>query len=244
MVFTITNPAPSISTITPSSGVNTGSVSITNLAGSGFINGTTVTLTKTGQSNITANSVSVSLHLPRSPAPSRSLGAQAGSWNIVVTNPDGQSATKVNGFTITYPAPTITTITSVFSYEHWFSKYSEPCRYRVYQWFDGNPYEDRSAKYNRNRGLCSLIFQDPLYPPAPRCTGRSLEYCGYESRWSVSSEIKCIYDNKSCSDSHFYYSLFCGEYGLGEHSEPGRYRVYQWFNGNPNEDRSAKYYCK
>ena len=52
--FTITNPAPTVISITPSSAVNTSPVNITSLAGTGFINGTTITLTKTGQPNITA----------------------------------------------------------------------------------------------------------------------------------------------------------------------------------------------
>ena len=108
--FTIKNPAPALTSITPSTAMNTGSVSISNLAGTGFMNSSTVTLTKTGQPNITATGVS---------APSSSqilctfplLGALAGVWNIVVTNPDGQSVTKLNAFTIKNPAPTLTSIT-------------------------------------------------------------------------------------------------------------------------------------
>ncbi len=109
-------PAPTVSGITPSSGQNATSISITNLAGTGFtssLGGTTVKLTKTGQADIAATGVTVA-SATQINCTFDLTGKTIGLWNVVVTNPDGQTATLANGFTITYvsiPAPTITGIT-------------------------------------------------------------------------------------------------------------------------------------
>jgi hypothetical protein len=90
-------PAPAITSITPSSGPNSGSTSITNLAGTGFVTGASVSLKRTGQSDIAATGVNVqsatkitcSLDL---------AGKKPGLWDVVVTNPDTQSGTLASGF--------------------------------------------------------------------------------------------------------------------------------------------------
>ncbi|MDP3564695.1 MAG: PEGA domain-containing protein, partial [Methanoregula sp.] len=94
--------APTITSITPSSGYNTSAVSITNLAGTGFATtGTpTVVLMNSGQTNITATSVSV-VSATQITCSFDITGKAVGSWNVVVTNPDGQSGTFSNGFQIT-----------------------------------------------------------------------------------------------------------------------------------------------
>ncbi|MCX5786026.1 MAG: hypothetical protein NTX59_10085, partial [Elusimicrobia bacterium] len=51
--FSVNTP-PTITTITPNSGLNNASLNITNLAGTNFVSGATVKLTKSGQSDITA----------------------------------------------------------------------------------------------------------------------------------------------------------------------------------------------
>jgi uncharacterized repeat protein (TIGR01451 family) len=95
-------PPPTVTSITPDEGENTGSVSITNLAGSNFQDGATVKLTKSGQSNI--NAAGVSMVSDAQIACNFDLtGAAAGLWNVVVTNPDAQSGTLTNGFTVTAP---------------------------------------------------------------------------------------------------------------------------------------------
>ncbi len=95
---------PFVTAITPNTGVNTGSVSITNLSGENFNTSATVNLTRTGQPNITATNVQVvsssqiTCTLPLT-------GKAAGQWNIIVTNPDGQSGILANGFTVTAANP-------------------------------------------------------------------------------------------------------------------------------------------
>lgn len=109
--FTVVYPAPTISNINPDDGLRGATVSIKNLAGTGFLNGATVKLTRSGQSDITATGVDVVSDRKITCSFSIPVGAAWGAWNIVVTNPDGQSNTLTNGFTITLPPPTISGIT-------------------------------------------------------------------------------------------------------------------------------------
>ncbi|MCX6688300.1 MAG: hypothetical protein NTZ39_01155 [Methanoregula sp.] len=75
-------------------------VSITDLMGSNFVTGTTVILAHTGSSNITATNVQVvspshitcTFTLPST--------AAAGPWDVIITNPDGQSVKYNTYFTV------------------------------------------------------------------------------------------------------------------------------------------------
>jgi CSLREA domain-containing protein/uncharacterized repeat protein (TIGR01451 family) len=87
-----------LSAISPKKGGNMGSV-LALAYGNGFVNGATIRLTRAGQSDIVANSVTLSggavlttnLDL---------TGKATGAWDVVVTNPDGSSVTLPGGFTI------------------------------------------------------------------------------------------------------------------------------------------------
>ena len=105
---------PTVTAITPNSGANTGSVSITNLAGTNFASGATVKLTKSGQTDISGSSVAF-VSSSKLTCTFNLTGAVTGTWNVVVTNhPDEQSGTLTNGFTVTSAtAPTITAINPV-----------------------------------------------------------------------------------------------------------------------------------
>ena len=93
-------PALTISAITPSFGKKDTSVNVTNIAGSGFVDGTTtVRLTKTGSPNINATNVTV-VSLTQITCNFNLAGAKAGKWNVVVTNPGGQSATLPYSFIV------------------------------------------------------------------------------------------------------------------------------------------------
>jgi hypothetical protein len=102
--FTVNAPsaAPTVTSITPNSGFNDGTVSITNLAGSNFQSGATVKLTKSGQPNINATNVVV-VSSSKITCDFYLTGAATGAWNVVVTNPDSQSGTRPNGFTVNAP---------------------------------------------------------------------------------------------------------------------------------------------
>ncbi|OGS27964.1 MAG: hypothetical protein A2297_08160 [Elusimicrobia bacterium RIFOXYB2_FULL_48_7] len=72
-----------LASVTPSSGTNTGSVSVT-ITGENLLSGATIALTKTGQSNINATAVVVSTDTQAACA-FELTGAATGYWNVVVT---------------------------------------------------------------------------------------------------------------------------------------------------------------
>mgnify|MGYP006287679613 CR=1 FL=1 len=104
--FTVGAPpgAPTVTSITPASGVNTGTVGITDLAGTNFQSGATLKLTKPGQADITANSPTV-VSQSQMTCTFDLDGAVTGAWNVVVTNPDTYVGTLTAGFTVNAPSP-------------------------------------------------------------------------------------------------------------------------------------------
>ncbi len=95
------NPAPTVTSIAPTSGTTAGGTSVT-ITGTGFLTSATVTLGGTAPTNVTVvSSTSIT-----ATTPAHALGAV----NVVVTNTDGQSGTLTNGYTYVNPAPTVTAI--------------------------------------------------------------------------------------------------------------------------------------
>ncbi len=97
--FTVTDPFPTITSITPASGVNSGVVHVTNLAGSNFQAGASVKLTRSGQADINASSVNV-VNGNQITCDLDLTGAATGQWDVEVTNPDAQSGALPNGFSV------------------------------------------------------------------------------------------------------------------------------------------------
>lgn len=102
--------APTVTEITPSTALNSGPVSITNLGGANFQTGSSVKLSKSGQTDITATDVNV-VSTSKITCVFDITGAASGLWNVTVTGPDGRSGSLPSAFKIAYPAPTITSIT-------------------------------------------------------------------------------------------------------------------------------------
>jgi plastocyanin len=100
IVRAVTNPAPSISSIAPTSGSQSGGTSVT-ITGTGFLSGATVKFGGVAGfvASVTATAIAV-VTPPHAP----------GKVDVVVANSDGQSATLTQGFTYALPAPTITNI--------------------------------------------------------------------------------------------------------------------------------------
>src|SRR5439155_1298585 len=96
-----TNPAPTVSAISPSSGTSSGGTAVT-VTGTDFADGATVSLGGTAATNVTVVS---STSLTASTA-----AHAAGAVNVVVTNSDGQSGTLTGGYTYTNPAPAVSAI--------------------------------------------------------------------------------------------------------------------------------------
>ncbi|MEW6608226.1 MAG: FG-GAP-like repeat-containing protein [bacterium] len=90
--------APMIISINPNTGTNIGTISTT-IIGSNFQKWATATLTRIGEFDIVGsttveNSGTITAIFDLE-------GKQHGTWSVVVTNPDGQSGTLTDGFTIT-----------------------------------------------------------------------------------------------------------------------------------------------
>lgn len=90
---------PTVTSITPSSGLNTETVSITDLKGTGFGNGATVKLQKSGETAIAGTDVTV-VGPTQITCQFDLNGATVGLWDVTVTNPDTQSGTLAEGFDV------------------------------------------------------------------------------------------------------------------------------------------------
>lgn len=97
---TASTTAPKITDIDPFIGTAGTTVKVTDLAGSNFVSGATVALTKSGETNIDATDVSVSSATKITCKFVLPLSTVAGQWNVVVTNPDKQAFTSPNLFTV------------------------------------------------------------------------------------------------------------------------------------------------
>ncbi len=101
------NPAPTVTSISPNSGTNNGATAVT-VRGTGFLAGATLKLGGTSATGVTvANSTTISATTP---------AHAAGAVSVVVTNTDAKSGTLNNGYTFTAPpapnpAPTVISIT-------------------------------------------------------------------------------------------------------------------------------------
>lgn len=101
--FTIVDPSPIVSSILPSAGEYTGWQHDLSLVGNYYQPGATVKLRKSNHPDIqganvrwiNAGTLLCDLDL---------RGAANGPWDVVVTNPDGQSGTRIQGYTINAPA--------------------------------------------------------------------------------------------------------------------------------------------
>ncbi|HPQ75772.1 MAG TPA: PKD domain-containing protein [Methanoregulaceae archaeon] len=105
--FEVIYPAPTVTDITPDVGLNNEIFYISNLTGTGFRDEATVTFNMTGQADFDATNVTV-VDPTKITCDVDLNGVAVGDWNVIVTNEDGQSsAPLVGGFTVEYPAPTV-----------------------------------------------------------------------------------------------------------------------------------------
>ena len=112
--FTVTAFAPSVTSISPITGNSGSTYSPVTVSGAGFISGATVSLNRTGSTPINATSVNVGSANVIACTISLTSGAATGMWNIIVTNPDGQTGMLPNGFTIAGPAvPSAPVVTAI-----------------------------------------------------------------------------------------------------------------------------------
>ncbi len=100
-------PSVSITTVTPASGSTAGGETIV-ISGSGFNAGAIALINGLPLTGVTVTSTSISGSTPRGPA----NFVSSLMVDVVVTNPDGSSATKSKGFTYTVPDPAIDSIST------------------------------------------------------------------------------------------------------------------------------------
>lgn len=99
------NPAPVVSSVSPTSGSTVGGTSIT-ITGTGFLANATVSVGGTLASSVSvANSTTITALTP---------AHTAGTVDVVVTNTDGQSGTKAGGFTYSAPQAGVPLFNRVF----------------------------------------------------------------------------------------------------------------------------------
>jgi hypothetical protein len=117
--FTITNGTsapqnPIVNGITPASATSGVTFNVTNLAGSNLLNVTSVKLTRSGSADFLATNVSV-VSATQVTCTFNLAAAATGTWNVTAINPDGQSGTFANGFTVTtaITAPPVANFTNM-----------------------------------------------------------------------------------------------------------------------------------
>ena len=130
LTYYIPAKAPKVTGISPATGPNTTTVSITNLAGTGFYGSPKVILMRTGQSNITAKGVTVVDHTSVSCSLDLA-GKPSGVYDVVLSNPNGEEGLLPHGFTIVASDVPVTgdfnndgkTDIGVFRYGQWILDY-------------------------------------------------------------------------------------------------------------------------
>jgi len=88
-----------VANVFPASGGNAGQVSV-QVGGGGFVDGSSVKLSRTGQADIAAARTQVDIGGASIAATFDLTGASPGTWDVVVTNPDSTSSTLSGGFTV------------------------------------------------------------------------------------------------------------------------------------------------
>jgi len=93
-------PVPSVTSIDPATGETDAVVSVTDLHGTNFQNGATVKLARASFPDILGTSVGY-VSSSQLTCSFDLTGAEGGTWDVVVTNPDTLSATLAGGFDVT-----------------------------------------------------------------------------------------------------------------------------------------------
>ena len=95
-VTSVAAPAPTSSALTPST--STSGTMALSLTGSGYLLGANVKLTKAGQTDVIASGHEIIGDTAKFRV--NVDGLASGLWNVVITNPDGQTTTLPNSFTV------------------------------------------------------------------------------------------------------------------------------------------------
>ena len=111
--FSVLSAAPSPSAVNPNSSAALPSFKLRTVNGNNFSPGASIQLTRAGQSAIPGTGVSVSSSTLINAVTFNLSTAFEGSWNLVITNPDGQAGTLNNAISIYRNPPNPPTALSV-----------------------------------------------------------------------------------------------------------------------------------
>ncbi|MFA4016658.1 MAG: hypothetical protein RUDDFDWM_001768, partial [Candidatus Fervidibacterota bacterium] len=106
--FTVTGPAPIVTAVTPSEAENNAIRRLV-ISGDNFVKGATVKLTRAGFLDIVGTNVVVTSQSEMA-ADFDLAGKAPGWWDVVVTNPDGNSGSGTNLFRLKAPNPIVTAV--------------------------------------------------------------------------------------------------------------------------------------
>lgn len=113
-------PAPTVASVSPSTGVLAGGTSLT-ITGTSFVNGATVAFVELPSNDVFGTpsskaAASVTFNSSTQLTVTTPSASSAGAVDVVVMNPDRQTATRPSGFTysVALPAPTVTAISPNF----------------------------------------------------------------------------------------------------------------------------------
>src|SRR5207245_11243236 len=99
--FTYLAPAPTVSSVAPSSGPTAGGTAVT-ITGANFVTGVTVNVGGSAATGVSVvNNTTITATTPTH---------AAGAVDVMVTNADAQSGSLASGFTYRVPAPTVETV--------------------------------------------------------------------------------------------------------------------------------------
>jgi hypothetical protein len=133
-------PAPTVNSVTPNSGATTGGTSLT-ISGNHFVSGAMVLIGGAPAASVTVlNSTTITAITP---------AHAAGAVNVLVSNPDMQSATLTNGFTYTSPAPPPETVILADDFNDNFLNTSKWSTNNLFSGFTDNtvPFNERNQRF-------------------------------------------------------------------------------------------------
>jgi len=109
--------APLVTGISPASAPNTGRTGMITITGANFVAGASVRLSRSGETDIVADSVAV-LDPGRITCYFELAGVEPGRWDVTVINPDSRSGALTSGFTVMALAPAVISITPNRGYDN------------------------------------------------------------------------------------------------------------------------------
>ena len=168
-----------VTVISPSSGVNTSITPLESVSGNGFDPDALVSLRKTGQADI--NGTGITIISPTKITCTFDLnGKQTGLWDVVVTNPEGQSTTLPGGFSITAPPlPPVLSVTGISPGSGFNNRTVSITNLSGTGFVSGYFPSLRKigpGGYQRYRGHDRIFHKDHLYIQPERKKGRILGY--------------------------------------------------------------------